>query len=129
MFASSKASVRITKRPTKHVVKTVVQEHYLRDDIGCGSSLCSFCLQDNAPLSNKKPVTYLILDTNVILHQIDLLLKPILKNIIILATVRSEVQNRSYQSYVKLQKILADEDRRCYVFVNEHSRFVSAAFH
>lgn len=122
MFAASKSSVRITKRPTKHVVKTVVQEHYLRDDIGCGSAFCGICLQDNAPLSDKEGTTYLILDTNVILHQMDMLLKPILKNVVILSTVRSEVQNRSYQSYLKLTKILNDEERHFYVFVNEHAR-------
>lgn len=61
----------------------IVREHYLRDDIGCGSEACKKCtiLEDGQePLLDAKPPSalskaysnphYLIVDTNVVLHQV-----------------------------------------------------------
>lgn len=47
----------------------VVREHYLRDDIYCGASICKACDSSAARLSESaSPI--LILDTNVVLHQV-----------------------------------------------------------
>lgn len=58
----------------------VVREHYLRDDVWCGASHCTNCAQaaddnllDSTPLSSSKLCSfphYLLLDTNVVLHQV-----------------------------------------------------------
>ncbi|KAG8292377.1 exosome catalytic subunit dis3 [Homalodisca vitripennis] len=54
----------------------IVREHYLRDDIWCGSQLCEVCKQEN-PVLSSDPVSgstlfpqphYLLLDTNVVLY-------------------------------------------------------------
>ena len=59
----------------------IVREHYLRDDISCGSNLCGIC---DHPKSSKPPLQeklvsrsslcerrhYIIPDTNVVLHQV-----------------------------------------------------------
>jgi len=60
-------------------VLKVVREHYLRDDIWCGSAMCRDCGKDNTALLENTPVSdsdlcdfphYIVLDTNVVLHQV-----------------------------------------------------------
>jgi exosome complex exonuclease DIS3/RRP44 len=60
-------------------VLKVVREHYLRDDLWCGSHLCKICGQENSEVLDKSPVSsstlcdfphYLVIDTNVVLHQV-----------------------------------------------------------
>jgi len=65
----NKSFVKITR---KQKVRQVVVEHYLRDDIWCGCTACTKCQHDNPKLDGD---VILILDTNVILHQMDLLEK------------------------------------------------------
>ena len=56
----------------------IVREHYLRDDIWCGSEMCSLCEHDSPVLqscvsSNSALCPYphyIIPDTNVVLHQV-----------------------------------------------------------
>lgn len=57
----------------------IVREHYLRDDIGCGSKVCKKCKHnDEKPLEENISVVntgfsdkhYLLVDTNVVLHQV-----------------------------------------------------------
>lgn len=63
----------------------IVREHYLRDDLSCGSELCTKCPSetlktikgrlDSKPVSHSSLVTdphYLVPDTNIILHQVNL---------------------------------------------------------
>ena len=70
------------KKTRKGAIVKVVREHYLRDDIWCGShACCGDCKQDDDPLLEKNPVIeselcsfphYLLPDTNVVLHQVSL---------------------------------------------------------
>lgn len=57
----------------------IVREHYLRDDIGCGSKECKKCKRNNEkPLKENMSVSntvftdkhYLLVDTNVVIHQV-----------------------------------------------------------
>ena len=68
------------KKTRKGSILKIVREHYLRDDIYCGSELCSGCSQepDSIPLV-AEPVSksqlcptshYIVPDTNVVLHQV-----------------------------------------------------------
>lgn len=65
---------------------------------------------------------YLVLDTNVVLDQIDVFEEDVLKNIIILHTVLNEVKHKSSAVYKKLRNIIDDESRHIYTFVNEHHK-------
>lgn len=65
---------------------------------------------------------YLLLDTNVVLDQIDVFEEDVLKNLIILHTVLNEVKHRSSAVYKKLRNISDDESRNIYTFVNEHHK-------
>ncbi|XP_076762263.1 exosome complex exonuclease RRP44-like protein Dis3 [Xylocopa sonorina] len=127
-------TTKVFFRKTKggNVFKTV-REHYLRDDIHCGSKVCEKCpyktrnvLLDNEDSSAKSSkITeryYLLLDTNIILDQIDILEEDIICNVIILQTVLEEVKHRSSTVYKKLKDIISNTRRRFYVFVNEHHK-------
>lgn len=108
----------------------VVREHYLRDDIWCGSEVCTECKQDSTVLqrdacieSNLCPYPhYLVPDTNVVLHQIDVLEDPVICNVIILQTVLQEVRHRSAPVYKRLKDIIHEQGRHFYTFTNEHHR-------
>lgn len=65
---------------------------------------------------------YLVLDTNVVLDQIDVFEEDILSNIIILHTVLNEVKHRSSAVYKKMRNIISDQSRNVYTFVNEHHK-------
>lgn len=65
---------------------------------------------------------YLVLDTNVVLDQIDVFEEDALTNIIILHTVLNEVKHKSSAVFKKLRNIISDQTRRVYTFVNEHHK-------
>lgn len=67
-------------------------------------------------------MNYLILDTNAILHQKDLIQNPKIKNVIILQTVLEEVRSHSFQLYNIIREIAQDDSRHFYVFSNEFHR-------
>lgn len=58
----------------------IVREHYLRDDVWCGSASCSVCTQSTFSLSPCSSLIstsglfrypyYLVVDTNIVLHQV-----------------------------------------------------------
>ncbi|XP_061767682.1 exosome complex exonuclease RRP44 isoform X3 [Nerophis ophidion] len=73
------------------------------------SSLCSF-------------PHYLLPDTNVVLHQIDVLEDPVIRNVIILQTVLQEVRHRSAPIYKRLKDLINEKERYFYTFTNEHHR-------
>lgn len=116
----------------------VVREHYLRDDIPCYSSACTKC-QDvakadasgNLPkfILSAKPAKlkngsnhYIIVDTNIALHAIDLLENTeCFYDLIVPQTVLEEVKNRSYPIYQRLRNLVKSEDKRFVVFHNDFS--------
>lgn len=92
----SKSFVKKTK---KGAVLKVVREHYLRDDVWCGVKGCTKCKHEAPPLETVPIVEssfcpqphYIIPDTNVVLHQLDLLADPAIRNVILLQVVLQEV--------------------------------------
>ncbi|ODV78253.1 RNB-domain-containing protein [Suhomyces tanzawaensis NRRL Y-17324] len=116
----------------------VVREHYLRNDIPCYSKACTKCqhilkadAQGNLPnfiLSESPAKTksgkrhYIVLDTNIILHAIDLLENnECFFDVIIPQTVLDEVKNRSYPIYQRVRGLVKSEDKRFVVFHNEYN--------
>ena len=71
----SKVFVKKTKRGN---ILKIVREHYLRDDITCGSEICEECVQENDVLQSDFDIEsdqyeqkhYIIPDTNVVIHQV-----------------------------------------------------------
>uniref|UniRef100_A0A182WAH3 Protein DIS3 homolog n=1 Tax=Anopheles minimus TaxID=112268 RepID=A0A182WAH3_9DIPT len=126
---TNKVFMKKTKRGN---ILKIVREHYLRDDIWCGSAACHKCpLDENAVLLQDVPESvserfafphYLLLDTNVVLYQMDLLEESAIQNVIILHTVLDEVKHRSSVIYKRLRAILSNPERKFYTFVNEHHK-------
>lgn len=71
-------SKTFVKKTRSGGILKVVREHYLRDDIWCGSEGCAECQQESAVLQKHAWIEsslcayphYLIPDTNVVLHQV-----------------------------------------------------------
>lgn len=81
----------------------------LQRDACIESNLCSF-------------PHYVIPDTNVVLHQIDVLEDPVIRNVIILQTVLQEVRHRSAPVYKRLKDMIHEKEKHFYTFTNEHHR-------
>ncbi|KAI8844251.1 hypothetical protein BC829DRAFT_363903 [Chytridium lagenaria] len=130
----SKSFVRKTKRG--NVVK-IVKEHYLRDDIYCGVPSCKSCPPHQTtldaipsisqshtnPTYGKRP-HFVVPDTNVLLHQIDLIEHSVFTNVIILQTVLNEIRHRSSSVYSRVRTLIGEASRRFFVFSNEFHRDV-----
>ncbi|CAH1267033.1 DIS3 [Branchiostoma lanceolatum] len=123
-------SKTFVKKTRKGGVLKVVREHYLRDDIWCGSAACGQCPQDKPVLESDPEIDsslcgfphYLIPDTNVVLHQMDVLADSAIRNVIVLQTVQQEVRHRSGTTYQRLRDQSNNPDKNFYVFTNEHHR-------
>ncbi|KAM9847835.1 exosome complex exonuclease RRP44 [Aulostomus maculatus] len=123
-------SKTFVKKTRSGGVMKIVREHYLRDDIWCGSEACHECRQESTVLLRDPSIEsnlcayphYLVPDTNVVLHQIDLLEDPVICNMIILQTVLQEVRHRSAPVYKRLKDIIHEKEKHFYTFTNEHHR-------
>ncbi|XP_067948007.1 exosome complex exonuclease RRP44-like [Watersipora subatra] len=62
----------------------------------------------------------LIPDTNVVLHQVDVLEDSKIRNVVILSTVLEEVKHQSLTIYKRLRDLIINPEKHFYVFVNEH---------
>ncbi|XP_065004841.1 exosome complex exonuclease RRP44 homolog A-like [Musa acuminata AAA Group] len=114
----SKSFVKKTRQG--RVVK-VVREHYLRDDIYCGAPSCKTCDTSAARLSTSAS-TILIVDTNVVLNQIDLLENPAVDDVVVLSVVLEEVRNKNLAVYNRLKALCTNSLRKYFVFSNEHHK-------
>lgn len=122
------------QRTRRGKILKIQREHYLRDDIYCGATACAICPDSEDPLIGRRPLSstvaacapehnrYLIIDTNIALHQIDLLEHPAMRNVVLLQTVLEEVKHRSMQVYARLRALSSTKERCFYVFSNEHHR-------
>ncbi|KAJ6652925.1 hypothetical protein lerEdw1_010503 [Lerista edwardsae] len=127
------------KRTRSGAVMKVVREHYLRDDISCGAAACRLCgssgqedgqapqslleAQPSGAASSLCPDPhYLLLDANLLLHQIDIVEDPVIRNVIILQTVLQEVRKRSAPVYKRIKDVIANPEKHFYSFTNEHHK-------
>ena len=108
------------KRTRRGQVKTHVRQQYLRDDLPSGSPHLD--APELEPRLSASATRYLVLDTNVVLHQIDLLERPALCDVIILQTVLDEVRHNKISVHKRLRALISDEKRRFHVFSNEFHR-------
>ncbi|OWM70476.1 exosome complex exonuclease RRP44 homolog A [Punica granatum] len=114
----NKSFVRKTK--SGKITKNV-REHYLRDDIYCGVPACKSCDSSAARLS-ACPSTILILDTNVVLNQIDLIENPAIDDVVVLSIVLQEVRNKNMAVYNRVRALCSNSARKFFVFSNEHHK-------
>ncbi|KAJ1413344.1 Rrp44-like cold shock domain [Sesbania bispinosa] len=98
-----------------------VREHYLRDDIYCGAPFCTVCDSSGARLSDSAS-TILVVDTNVVLNQIDLLENPAIEDVVVLSIVLEEVKNKNMAVYNRIRAICSNSMRKFFVFSNEYHK-------
>lgn len=110
----------VKKTKSGRVMKQV-REHYLRDDIYCGTSICKKCDSSVARLSASTS-SILVLDTNVVLTQIDLLENPAIDDVVMLSVVLDEVKNHNLSVYNRARALCKNPLRRFFVFSNEHHK-------
>ena len=94
------------KRTRRGQVKTHVRQQYLRDDLPTGSPHIDG--PELEPRLSATATRYLLLDTNVVLHQIDLLERPTLCDVIITQTVLDEVRHNKISVHKRLRALITD---------------------
>lgn len=126
------ASFRFRRKTARGKVMKVLRETYQRDDIPCGCVACETCAAWVEP-GTPMPVLraegientwcadkhYVLIDTNIVLHQMDVLESSVFTDVIVLQTVANEVRNRSMPLYNRLRTLLTDPDRRFWLFYND----------
>ncbi|KAG0293599.1 exosome catalytic subunit dis3 [Linnemannia gamsii] len=117
------------KKTKSGKVLKVVKEHYLRDDIWCSVETCKVCEHTEPVLSAVPSINkafrlphYIIPDTNIFINQIDVMEHPLITNVIVLQTVLEEVKHLSLPIYQRVRDMIANKEKRFYVFSNEHHR-------
>jgi exosome complex exonuclease DIS3/RRP44 len=133
----------VKKTKAGNVVK-VVREHYVRDDIASGipgdpaaaggggdddgaaaaAAGGAGAAAPTAPLllSPDAPV-YAVIDTNVALHQADVLEHPAVRDVVVCETVLREAEHRNRAAGARLRALCQPSSgKRFFVFANEHHR-------
>lgn len=144
---------KFLKKTRKGKVQKVLRERYLREDIPCGYEGCQDCSgfegyksvlpdvgytgyfpadrrsagagrsTDKAAAAEAGAGHFLVIDTNIVLHQMDLLISlPPSIPLIIPSTVLSEVRHRSLPLYNRLDQLIVDEEKKVWVFWNEERK-------
>lgn len=109
------------KRSKKGGVVKVVREHYLRDDITCGCALCATCQQESPVIPATAP-RITVIDTNIALHNMDVLSHSLVTDIVVPSTVIEEVRSNASHLATRLRGLTNEPSKRFYVFANEHHR-------
>lgn len=134
------AYVKFHRKTARGKVLTVLRETHHRSDIPCGSTVCTACdgaMYDAEGAGTSGPARtpvlsregtanvyggrahYAVVDTNVVLHQMDVLESPVFTNVIVLQTVMDEVRNRSLPLANRLRALMADPERHFWLFFND----------
>ncbi|GAV92505.1 LOW QUALITY PROTEIN: RNB domain-containing protein/PIN_4 domain-containing protein, partial [Cephalotus follicularis] len=109
-------SKQFNKKTRQGRVQKQVREVYLRDDIYCGAKSCKACDSSSACLASS---IILVVDTNVVLNQIDLLENPAIDDIVVLTVVLDEVKNKNLSVYNRIRALCSNSFRKFFVFANE----------
>ncbi|RKP01318.1 hypothetical protein CXG81DRAFT_12153 [Caulochytrium protostelioides] len=115
------------RKTKKGSVAKIVKEHYLRTDIACGSKACTTCTpckranlaEALPPFPGSQVGEYIVPDTNVLFHHLDVIEHPSISNLVILQTVLEELRHRSFQCFQRVRRLIDDPDRHFYVFSND----------
>ncbi|KAG8856923.1 exosome catalytic subunit dis3 [Tulasnella sp. 330] len=131
------------KKTARGRVVKVLRERYLRDDVACGIKSCSLCSEQYEASGSQEPSLppaghrkhsqfpqghFILPDTNIFLHQMDLIESPLMKApIILLQTVLEEVRHRSLPLYSRLKQLTQSEDKDIWIFYNEYRKDTAVA--
>ena len=126
------STFKFHRKTARGKVRAVVRETYQRDDVPCGCIACEACAsfvehgtpppildQHGTQNTYTRKKHYVVVDTNVILHQMDVLESAVFTNVIIMQRVSNDVRNHSMPLYNRLRTLLMDPDRRFWLFYND----------
>ncbi|XP_066449014.1 DIS3-like exonuclease 1 [Eleutherodactylus coqui] len=100
-----------------------VREHYLREDVSCGTPQCPACARDGKLLSEDL-THYVVPDCQVLQDYQEVLEFTELRGIIIMQTACQAVQHqRGRRQYLKLRNMLRDARHDCVFFPNEFQHY------
>lgn len=100
-----------------------VREHYLREDVSCGSPLCHSCARDGRLLSEDL-THYVVPDCQVLQDYQEVLEFTELRGIVFMQTACQAVQHqRGRRQYKKLRSMLRDARHDCVFFPNEFQHY------
>lgn len=120
---STVAQKSFFKRTRRGKVIRLVKEYYLRSDIECGYLLGKqVTAADLLLLAEQSPVRQvLVVDTNVALHQIDVLeyASPVTYLVVLLQTVLQELKHLNLGVYRRVMSLMKDEKRSFIFLPNE----------
>lgn len=106
-----------------------------RNDIACGVISCTACEAYQQALEESVPPASLVLshtilipDEDTILYNLNGLEDPRVSNLLFFSTVLAEVNKRNKGVYARLQRVMADSEKHCYVFPNDHQEHTACSF-
>ncbi|KAM4036792.1 DIS3-like exonuclease 1 isoform 1-T1 [Anomaloglossus baeobatrachus] len=100
-----------------------VREHYLREDVSCGSPRCQSCARDGKLLSEEL-THYVVPDCQVLQDYQEVLESTDLRGIVFMQTACQAVQHqRGRRQYKKLRAFLSDARHDCVFFPNEFQHY------
>ena len=117
-------SRKFVKRTRKGQVVNVVREHYLRDDLPHPLPGGEPAPPPGRPQLAASAEVFAVLDTNVVLHQLDVLEAPEVAGAVVLGTVLAEARQRSPGAHERLRRLTEHPrpGQAFPVFSNEHHR-------
>ncbi|RYG60606.1 hypothetical protein EON64_19180 [archaeon] len=117
--------VTFFKRGRRGQVVKYVREKYRRDDVGFGSLHGSLIDQANLQrlVVESQNKTLVFLDTNIALHEIDLLEQqsPVTSLMVVCQTMLQELRRLNFSAYKRMQELISSEKRNIIFYPNELS--------
>ena len=117
------------KKTRKGKINKIVKERYLRSDLECGSLHKSILKEEQLYklISESNHKSALLVDTNICLHEIDVLEYKFTNKIpiIILQTVLQELKSLNVSSYKRIRSLIEDENSLFIIYANEHSVYTA----
>lgn len=128
-MSSNKVIKAFYKKTRRGSVIRIVREKFLRNDTECGY-LHNQLISSNELhklVLNSPHKHILIVDTNIVLHQIDILEYkcPATSLIIFTQTVLQEVRHNNLSVYRRVTALLKDETKNCIFYPNEIASFTA----
>lgn len=126
MIASANADhVTFFKRGRRGQVVKYVREKYRREDLGFGTLHGYVVDQDSLQrlVVDSQKQTLVFLDTNIALHEIDLLEQqsPVTSLMVVCQTMLQELRRLNFSAYKRMQELISNEKRNIIFYPNELS--------
>uniref|UniRef100_A0A672Q3K1 DIS3-like exonuclease 1 n=1 Tax=Sinocyclocheilus grahami TaxID=75366 RepID=A0A672Q3K1_SINGR len=102
----------------------VVREHYVREQVPCGSSLCQADCRNDGKVLSGDVTHYVVPDVGVVRDFLEILEFRQLQGIVLTQTAYQTVQHtRGRRQYNRLRALLKDPRHDCVLFANEFQQY------